>query len=61
MQSLEILEPVLKKRLGGGPDGRQSVWARLPRKIMSEELGNVQQLTSIYQFLVRHPDLFFEA
>ncbi|KAK3667314.1 transcription-associated protein 1 [Elasticomyces elasticus] len=61
MQSLEILEPVLKKRLGGGPDGRQSVWSRLPRKIMSEELGNVQQLTSIYHFLVRHPDLFYEA
>ncbi|KAK5116206.1 hypothetical protein LTR62_008532 [Meristemomyces frigidus] len=61
MQSLEILEPVLKKRLGGGPDGRQSVWSRLPRKILSEELGNVQQLTSIYHFLVRHPDLFFEA
>ncbi|TKA29433.1 hypothetical protein B0A50_03445 [Salinomyces thailandicus] len=60
MQSLEILQPVLKKRLGG-PDGRQSVWSRLPRKILSEEPGNVQQLTSIYHFLVRHPDLFYEA
>ncbi|KAK0264884.1 transcription-associated protein 1 [Friedmanniomyces endolithicus] len=61
MQSLEILEPVLKKRLGGGIDARQNVWSRLPRKIMSEEMGNVQQLTSIYHFLVRHPDLFYEA
>ena len=60
MQSLEILEPVLKKRLGGA-DGRQSVWARLPRRILSEEIGNVPQLTSIYHFLVRHPDLFYEA
>lgn len=60
MQSLEILEPVLKKRLGGS-DGRQSVWSRLPRKILSEEIGNVQQLTSIYHFLVKHPDLFYEA
>lgn len=60
MQSLEILEPVLKKRLGG-PDGRQSVWARLPRKILSEEVSNVQQLTSIYHFVVKHPDLFYEA
>lgn len=62
MQSLEILEPVLKKRLGGseGP-GRQSVWARLPRKILSEEVSNAQQLTSIYQFVVRHPDLFYDA
>ncbi|EMC93830.1 hypothetical protein BAUCODRAFT_75390 [Baudoinia panamericana UAMH 10762] len=61
MQSLEILEPVLKKRLGGGPDGKQSWWSRVPRKILSEEIGNVQQLTSIYNFLVRHPDLFYEA
>ena len=60
MQSLEILEPVLKKRLGGA-DGRQSVWSRLPRRILSEEIGNVQQLMSIYHFLVRHPDLFYEA
>lgn len=61
MQSLEILQPVLKKRLGGGADGRQTVWSRLPRKILSEEVGNVQQLTSIYHFLVRHPDLFYDA
>jgi len=62
MQSLEILEPVLKKRLSGGPESvRQSAWARLPRKILSEEIGNVQQLTSIYHFLVKHPDLFYEA
>ncbi|KAF2159890.1 hypothetical protein M409DRAFT_37843 [Zasmidium cellare ATCC 36951] len=60
MQSLEVLEPVLKKRLGGA-DGRNSVWSRLPRKILSEELGNVQQLTSIYNFVVRHPDLFYEG
>ncbi|KXS94318.1 hypothetical protein AC578_10812 [Pseudocercospora eumusae] len=59
-QSLEILKPVLKKRLGG-PEGRQSIWARLPRKILSEEISNVPQLTSIYHFLVRHPDLFYEA
>jgi transformation/transcription domain-associated protein len=60
MQSLEIIEPVLKKRLGG-PDNRQSVWSRVPRKILSEEISNVQQLTSIYHFLVRHADLFYEA
>ena len=60
MQSLEILEPVLKKRLQG-PDGRQSVWARLPRRILTEEISNLQQLSSIYQFLVKHPDLFYAA
>jgi transformation/transcription domain-associated protein len=60
MQSLEILEPVLKKRLGG-VDGRQAMWSKLPRRILSEEISNVAQLTSIFHFLVRHPDLFYEA
>lgn len=60
MQSLEILEPVLKKRLGG-VDGRQAMWSKLPRRILSEEISNIAQLTSIYHFLVRHPDLFYEA
>ncbi|KAK4997496.1 transcription-associated protein 1, partial [Elasticomyces elasticus] len=60
MQSLEILEPTLKKRIGG-PDPRMPLWARIPRRILSEETSNLQQLTSIYHFLVRHPDLFYEA
>lgn len=60
MQSLEVMEPVLKKRLGG-PDGRNSIWARLPRKILGEEMSNVPQITSIYHFVVRHPDLFYDA
>ena len=60
MQSLEIMEPVLKKRLGGS-DGRNASWSRVPRKILSEEISNVAQLVSVYHFLVRHPDLFYEA
>jgi transformation/transcription domain-associated protein len=62
MQALELLAPVLKKRMGGG-DTKTTVprWAQIPRKILSEESSNLQQLTSIFNFLVRHPDLFFEA
>jgi transformation/transcription domain-associated protein len=62
MQALELLAPVLKKRMGGG-DSKLAVprWAQIPRKILSEESSNLQQLTSIFNFLVRHPDLFYEA
>ncbi|KAF2718982.1 hypothetical protein K431DRAFT_252186 [Polychaeton citri CBS 116435] len=60
MQSLEILEPVLKKRLSG-QDQRQPMWSKLPRRILSEDISNVAQLTSIFQFLVRHPGLFYEG
>ncbi|KAF2448613.1 hypothetical protein P171DRAFT_518105 [Karstenula rhodostoma CBS 690.94] len=62
MQSLELMAPVLKKRLGGA-DQKMAIprWAQIPRKILSEESSNLQQLMSIFNFMVRHPDLFYEA
>lgn len=57
MQSLEVLEPVLKKRFGT----QAFLVAKCPKKILSEEISNVQQLTCIYHFIVRHPDLFYES
>ncbi|KAF2646609.1 hypothetical protein P280DRAFT_464812 [Massarina eburnea CBS 473.64] len=62
MQALELMAPVLKKRMGGG-DTKMAIprWAQFVRKILSEESSNLQQLTSIFNFLVRHPDLFYEA
>ena len=60
MQALELLAPVLKKRIGGG-DSKIPTWARIPRKILAEESANLQQLMSVCNFLVRHPDLFYEA
>ena len=60
MQALEILAPVLRKRIAGG-DAKIPMWARIPRKILVEESSNVQQLLSVYNFIVRHPDLFYEA
>ncbi|GAM83910.1 hypothetical protein ANO11243_019000 [Dothideomycetidae sp. 11243] len=60
MQALETLQPVLKKRIGD-QQSRIPLWARIPRKILSEEPGNAQHLTCIYLFLVRHPELFYDA
>ncbi|KAF2731895.1 hypothetical protein EJ04DRAFT_578779 [Polyplosphaeria fusca] len=62
MQALELMAPVLKKRMGG--DNQKMPiprWAAIPRKILSEESSNLQQLMSIFNFIVRHPDLFYEA
>ncbi|KAF2111319.1 hypothetical protein BDV96DRAFT_190671 [Lophiotrema nucula] len=62
MQALELMAPVLKKRMGGdNPKVAIPRWAQIPRKILSEESSNLQQLMSIFNFLVRHPDLFYEA
>ncbi|KAL8725777.1 MAG: hypothetical protein Q9166_007142 [cf. Caloplaca sp. 2 TL-2023] len=57
IQALDLIAPVLHKRLTGpGP-----MWAKWPKKILSEESSNLQQLISIFQFMVRHPDLFYES
>ncbi|KAF2703422.1 hypothetical protein K504DRAFT_451614 [Pleomassaria siparia CBS 279.74] len=62
MQALELCAPVLKKRMGS-TDPKIGIprWAQIPRKILSEESSNLQQLMSIFNFLVRHPELFYEA
>ncbi|KAK7561566.1 hypothetical protein IWX47DRAFT_824151 [Phyllosticta citricarpa] len=59
-QALEVLAPVLKG-IGSVDNKMPPMWARIPKKILTEESSNLQQLISIFNFLVRHPDLFYEA
>lgn len=59
-QALEVLAPVLPKRIGA-TDPRYPLWAKWPRRILAEETANLQQVMSIFQFLVRQPDLFYES
>lgn len=60
-QALELIAPVLKKRVPAANDPRYPIWARWPRRILSEEGHNQQQMTNIFQFLVKHGDLFYES
>ncbi|RVX66256.1 hypothetical protein B0A52_10183 [Exophiala mesophila] len=64
-QALEVLAPVLPIRMGSPNntpgDKRSPHWARLPRKILNEETGNLQQVQSIFNFIVRQPDLFYDS
>jgi transformation/transcription domain-associated protein len=61
-EALELLAPVLKKRVGNVDQQHiLPVWARLPKKIMAEEINNLQQIISIFNFFCRQPDLFYEA
>jgi transformation/transcription domain-associated protein len=60
-QGMEVLAPVLRKRMGDPGEGKIPIWAKMAKKILAEESSNLQQLTSIFQFMVRHEDLFFEA
>jgi transformation/transcription domain-associated protein len=60
-QALELIAPVLPKRCNATPGDRNPIWALSPRRILSEEGQNVQQITSIFHFLVKHADLFYES
>ncbi|KAJ5831817.1 Histone acetylase complex subunit [Penicillium riverlandense] len=62
-QALDVLAPVLPTRTSGnqGAEARYPLWAKWPRRILAEETANLQQVMSIFQFLVRQPDLFYES
>lgn len=61
VQALDLIAPVLPKRLREQSDPRYPMWAKWPKRILSEESSNLQQLIGIFQFMVRHPSLFYEA
>ncbi|KAK4242261.1 hypothetical protein C8A03DRAFT_11533 [Achaetomium macrosporum] len=60
-QALELMAPVMPKRCNTPLTDRNPVWTIAPRRILAEESQNVQQMTCIFQFLVRHPDLFYHT
>ncbi|KAK4137532.1 hypothetical protein BT67DRAFT_372977 [Trichocladium antarcticum] len=60
-QALELMAPVMPKRCNTSLGDRNAVWAVAPRRILAEESQNVQQMTCIFHFLVRHPDLFYDS
>jgi transformation/transcription domain-associated protein len=60
-QALELMAPVMAKRCNTALTDRNPVWAVAPRRILAEESQNVQQMTCIFHFLVRHPDLFYHT
>jgi transformation/transcription domain-associated protein len=60
-QALELLAPVLRQRIGNSDKQRSPFWARLPKKILAEDAGNLQQSIAIFNFFIRHEGLFYEA
>ncbi|KAL3477677.1 hypothetical protein BJX99DRAFT_257277 [Aspergillus californicus] len=66
-QALDVLAPVLPTRIlsvannAQNQDTRYPLWAKWPRRILAEETANLQQVMSIFQFLVRQPELFYES
>ena len=61
VQALDLIAPILPKRLGAQSDSRYPIWAKWAKRVLSEESSNLQQLIGIFQFMVRHQHLFYEA
>ncbi|KAI1006280.1 Transcription-associated protein 1 [Podosphaera aphanis] len=60
-QALELIAPVLPKRCNSAPGDWNPVWAAAPRRMLSEESQNIQQVTNIFNFLVKNGDLFYDS
>lgn len=60
-QALELIAPVLPKRCNSAPGDRNPIWSAAPRRILSEESQNIHQMTNIFNFLVKHAELFYES
>lgn len=61
IQALDLVAPFLPKRMPSASDSKYPVWTKWPKKILSEESANLQQMICIFQFMVRHSGLFYEA
>ncbi|KAG0164843.1 hypothetical protein DFQ30_009322 [Apophysomyces sp. BC1015] len=59
-QGLDILAPVLPKRVPIQGTERVPTWVRLTRKVVVEDTHSISQMVNVYQLLVRHPDLFYD-
>lgn len=53
-QALDLMAPVIAKRVNS------PLWAKWPRRVLSEDGHNVGQVVNIYQFIVRHAELFYD-
>ena len=62
-QALDNIIPVLSQRQGMGPAENSDVpvWVQWIRKIIIEDGHSVSQLVSIYQFLIRNADHFYDS
>jgi transformation/transcription domain-associated protein len=57
-QALELIAPVLPNLCNAVPNDRNPFWVAIPRRIL--EGKDVQQTTTVFHFLVKHADLFYE-
>lgn len=60
-QALDLIADVLPQRLPPSTDSRYPHWAKWPRRIVAEDGHNIPQVINVYQFIVRHGDMFYST
>ena len=61
IQGLDLIAPVIPKRLGSWQEYGPLKWARPPRDLLREDSSNLPLLSNVFQFLVRQPALLYDA
>jgi hypothetical protein len=59
-QALELIATTFPNKCNAVPDDPNSVWAVTPHRILTEERQHVQQITTVFSFLVKHADFFYK-
>jgi len=57
-QALELIATTFPNKCNA--DDPNSVWAVTPHRILTEERQHVQQMTTVFSFLVKHADFFYK-
>lgn len=60
-QALDILAPALPARLIETDESASPTWVKWTRKILVEDGHVLAQLISIWQLIIRHPDLYYSS
>lgn len=60
MQALELIATTFPNKCSAVPDDPNSLWAVTPHRILTEERQHVQQITTVFSFLVKHADFFYK-
>ncbi|KIM92641.1 hypothetical protein OIDMADRAFT_62381 [Oidiodendron maius Zn] len=59
-QALGLIAPALPRLCSVAPNDRNPIWAAAPHQILIEDVQNIQQKTTVFNFLVDNPDFFYK-
>ncbi|KAH8585350.1 hypothetical protein B0O99DRAFT_749096 [Bisporella sp. PMI_857] len=59
-QALELIAIISPNMRNAVLDDRSPMWAGTPHRVLTEEKQHVQQITTVFSFLVKHADFLYK-